>query len=305
MLDNIQHLTDKIRESTVDYPRPELSPHVWEQVGDGEYRLRDEVKEVILALLDEYPDAELLNIAHQGEGVRIIGSICSNQYTDDTDIDVHIAAPEDLEHPDPQGLQKDVMVFFKDRVFVGEHPIEVYLQLNPAQDMLSVGVYDVFQDEWLKGPLLVPMDYDPYYEFADILDTLRDELGDVDKLIGELRRDATDYETILSALQHLPEDQKGAVLRRLKAVEQEIEDQVRELMAHKKEWVNMRKEASQPVSAEEALEDLRLSQKWLDANSQFKFLSRYNYLKLISDLESMMKDQELSPEEIETMREIL
>ena len=45
------------------------------------------------------------------------------------------------------------------------HPLEFYFQSNIYADMGSCGCYDLMNDEWLSGPQLVDMEFDPYDEY--------------------------------------------------------------------------------------------------------------------------------------------
>ncbi len=167
-------------ESIIDYPMAGLSKSVWTDE-DGEYRLRGDVKRKILNTLGMYKEANLVDMDNSDERgieeIHIVGSICTNQYTEDTDIDVHIVVgPDSMDFEDEQ-FQEDVHDWFKEEgniQYIDNHPIEVYIQFNPNQELLSDGVYNLITDEWIKGPKIVPQDYDPYDDFSDLFDDIRD-----------------------------------------------------------------------------------------------------------------------------------
>jgi len=286
MIRRLGFLGESIRESIIDYPLPELSPSVWERDGSA-YSLSEKAADKILDALYKYPDVKLVKIAKE---IHITGSICTNQYVEDTDIDVHII-PKDIEGIDGE-LQKNVFLYYKNNPdYIGEHPIEVYIQTNPAQEYLSEGVYDLLSDRWLKGPKIVPLDLDPYEEYSDIADIVRAESQKADKLIGELKRDVIDYDVILKALSVLSGPEKLSLATKLKAKLKEVESDIQELMRKKKKWVDARKLASQPTTIAQALKDVELAKQWRDKNAIFKFLNRYRYIKFISELEAMMKSE--------------
>jgi hypothetical protein len=290
-----------LNDSSIDYPRVDLDPAVWEKE-EGFYFLRQEIKDRILYLLDQYPDADLLQRARE---IRVVGSIGSNLYLDNTDIDVHVV-PEDFSKWNEVRV-KEVQDWYEDNesldIHVGKHPIEVYVQLNPNQDLMSVAVYDVLEDTWIEGPKIVPLDYDPEKEFSHIVDDVRQSVGDADLLVGELRRDVIDYDTIVQAMAHLPAENKGRLCARLKNKLEEIEKDIEQLYLKRKGWVDARHKASRPQTPEQARRDIELAKKWEDINAMFKYINRYNYLRAIEDLEKLIRDDSrITPNEIDIIK---
>jgi len=298
-------LFDKVvQESSIDFPRADLSEDIWEKE-DGFYFLREEVKDKILNLLDQYPEEDLLQEA--GE-IRIVGSLGSNLYVDDTDLDIHVI-PEDFSKWNEDRV-KEVMDWFKENEdldnFVGEHPIEVYVQTNPSQDLMSVAVYDVLEDTWLVGPKLTPLNYDPYTDFSSILPQVNQMVQDADLLMGELKRDVIDYDTIINAVKHLPKEHQKRLLLKSRNKLGEIEQDIKKLYQKRKEWVDTRHGASRPNSPEEAKNDVELAKKWKDINAMFKFVNRYQYLRIIRDLEKFVEDDnEITPSEVDLIKGII
>jgi len=300
-------------ESSIDFPREGLDPQVWESDGEDSFTLRPEVKEQILDFLDKYPDRDIVGLAKEEDGeptIHIVGSICTNQYSDDADIDVHVVVDESDElHSDEDGRAAVKKWFEANREanhgFVGDHPIEVYLQTDERQDLASDGAYHMMRDEWLKGPKVVGSDYDPYDDFSHVFDELSDLAGEADLLMGELKRDVIDYETISKAIEHLPEEQKSKLLAKMKAKLEEIEQDIEKLYAERKEMADVRKRASRPTP-DQAKEDAELSKEWNDANALFKFMDRYRYLKVIGDLEDVVSDDgKVTDDDVDVIKGIM
>ena len=195
----IERIQSKLKESLIDYPQKDLTEDIWD-IRKDTYLIKKDVKDKILNVLSMYEDVDLLEIA---EEIRIVGSLCSNQYTEETDIDVHIV-PKDLEMFGEEDVST-IMSWFEDNRefldgFIKRHPIEVYIQLNPAQDFLSYGLYDLNNDEWKKKPKKMPLNYDPYEDFEDILEEVNDYVENADVLFGKLKRNVIDYDTIKNAI---------------------------------------------------------------------------------------------------------
>lgn len=300
-------------ESSIDFPREGLDSQVWEREGGDSYVLRLEVKKQILGFLDKYPDRDIVGMAKEEDGeptIHIVGSICTNQYTDTTDIDVHIVLDSDDEMYSDEDGRAEVKQWFESHreeygAFVGEHPIEVYLQVKEKQDLASDGVYNMMTETWLRGPKVVGVDYDPYDDFSHVFSELTDIAGDTDELMGELKRDVIDYETISKAIQHLPGEQKAKLLEKMKAKLKEIEQDIDQLYAERKKMVDVRKRVERP-SPDQAKQEAENSKKWDDANALFKFFDRYRYLKIIGDLEGVVDDEGgVDDEDVDVIKDIM
>jgi len=284
----------RLHESIIDYPMAGLDLSVWNEKG-GAYTLRGDVKRKIISTLRLYTDTDLINLAAKNEDgepeIHIVGSICTNQYTEDTDIDVHIVVPEDSEIFEDELFQEQVHDWFKEEgnlSYIGKHPIEVYLQFNPNQELLSDGVYTIFTDGWVKGPKIVPQDYDPYDDFTDLFDDIRSLVKDVDLGLGELKRDIIDYQTIQLAIQRIPANKRGDLHGRLNQKLHEIESDIKELYRNRQKLTKSREISSQPRTPEEALKSVEIAKEWRDRNAIFKFVGRYKYLRVIKELEQLI-----------------
>lgn len=291
-------------ESMIDFAREDLDPIVWNKDKLGRYSLQPSVERRIFDVLDSYPNQDLKSVAKE---LRIVGSIATNQWVEDTDIDVHLVPKDPAQwSEDDVNAVKDWFDENRDRIngYIGEHPIEVYIQTNINQDLMSDGVYDLFRHKWIKGPKLLPPDYDPYEDFSSIESDLRDTVEDADKLFGELKRDVIDFEVIKSAMERMTPEQKQHFLVRLESKLQEIEDDIEGLYRIRGELVQARSAASAPTSPEQALQDVQLAKKWRDANALFKFVARYQYLRVIGELKKLLSDGEVSPDDVETIKRI-
>lgn len=318
LMDNepVMEHVDAVVESSIDYPQKTLPPEVWELVG-GEYRMKKGVKEYITKLLINYKKLDITELAKE---IHITGSIGTNQYTEESDVDVHcIVDTQELldysetvnaEEKTPEQWVKDVFKWYNDNRqdilgYIETHPVEVFIQLNPAQEYLSDAVYDFYNDKWIKGPSIRSLDYDPYEDYSSVVKDLQDVLGNTDDLLGELKRDVIDYDVINTAMTRLPEDKRDELEIRLKSKLREIETGIEELMANKEEWIKMRKEHLSPDTPEQALEDLEMVKSWKNKNALFKFLGRYQYLRVIKGLEEIMKTGSVKGKDIRKIKNLL
>lgn len=299
-LERIPYLT----ESMIDFAREDLDPVVWNKDKLGRYSLQPGAERRIFDVLASYPNQDLRSVATE---LRIVGSMATNQWVEDTDIDVHLVPKDPAQwSEDDVDAVKDWFDENRDQVdgYIGDHPIEVYVQTNVNQDLMSDGVYDLLRHKWIKGPKLLPSDYDPYEDFSSIEADLRSTVEDADKLFGELKRDVIDFEVIKSAMGRMTPEQKQHFLVRLESKLQDIEDDIEGLYRIRGELVQARSAASAPTSPEQALQDVQLAKKWRDANALFKFVARYQYLRVIGELKKLLSDGEVSPDDVETIKRI-
>jgi len=294
-----------VNDSSIDFPTATLDLAVWEEEQDG-YHLREDAREKILQILDAYEPIDLLDMARE---IRIVGSLGTNLYVEDADIDVHIV-PNDFSVWDDDKVSA-LRKWFREHeeqldAFIMKHPIEVSVQLNPAQDLMSDSAYDFLADSWLVGPKIVSRDYDPYEDFSHIAGDIRSAVQDADLLMGELKRDVIDFEVIKQAMNTMPADVRQRLHLKLKNKLAEIEKDIETLYSKRKEWTDARRDASRPESPEQALQDVELAKKWKDTNATFKFISRYKYMFVIKELEKLIADDgKVSPEEVDVIKNIV
>lgn len=291
-------------ESSIDFPRVSLDPTIWSKE-DGNYTLRKDVKRKVLDVLKKYPDVPLLEIAKE---IHIVGSSCTNQYLDTADLDTHII-PKSNEGWSEEKANKVIKWFNtnRDKIggYVGTHPVEVYIQLDPNQDLMSDGCYDLLRDKWLVGPKIVSMSTDPYEDFSHIAQDIRDAVEDADELFGELKRDIIDYDVIKQAMERMSGQDKERLMQKLRGKLKELEINISALYSKRGEWVDARRKASKPESPESALKDVELAKNWKDINAQFKFINRYQYLRTISSLQKLLDDGEVTSNEIGKIKDIM
>jgi len=300
--------SDTVDESTIDFPQEGLPLEIWDKDKDA-YILKPDIKNKIKDVLAKYPWQDLNRVAKE---IHITGSIGTNQYGEDTDVDIHIIPTDEMlsGSGDIEKLQKDIFKWYKNNrddigAYIDKHPIEVYLQLNPEQEFMSDALYSVLDDKWLVGPTLASSEFDPYEEFKDILKDVRAEASNADELLGELKRDVIDYEVIKQAVSGMSLKDQQRLKARLESKLDEIEKDIQDLMSKKQSWIDMRKAASKPSTPEEALDSVEIAKKWKDKNAIFKFLNRYNYMQLIGDLEKIIADKEIAPEEVNIIQGIV
>jgi hypothetical protein len=275
-------------ESTASFPSEDLPLDIWDKVDDT-YKLKPELKETILDALSQYPDADLLDMA---QSIKIVGSIGTNLYDEDADIDVHVEPkPEALEGKTPDELeqfQRDVMNWFKNEReekgwFVDQHPMEVYFSLAPVQDYFSDTVYDLLTDEWIKPVKKYAMDYDPFTAYGDVLTELDEVAAPADILLGKIKR----------ALDYIDRIHKGKGAEDLVQPHlQEIKDSVLALKECKENWrlIRRRNSVELPNELPDDVTTLEQPDAWKHDNNIFKLLDGSSYFAVVNSLAKLIDD---------------
>lgn len=311
LLQKLEKYVNSLNESSIDFPSKDLPLDIWDKTDDG-YILKPDLKETILEALAEYPDLDLLDIA---ETIHIVGSIGTNLYDKDADIDVHIAPKANsLGETDSEILelmQRDVMNWFKNNRdekgwYINEHPLEVYLQLNPTQDYFSDTVYDLLQDLWIKPYKKYDLDYNPYAIYGDTFSELQKIAAPADVTLGELRRDVIDYNRLMEAIKKSSKEVRQKLQHSLELKLEELEEDIEQLVQNKEIWRSVRHNNS--IQTADVIDDIsRLTQSddWKKGNAIFKFMDRYLYMQLVNDLKKLIEDKELTDEDVPKIEDIL
>ncbi len=282
---------DKVRgelfESAIDYPRDGLAQDVW---GDDGLIL-PEVKAQIINHLKNYRELDLESLSKE---MRVVGSIGTNQYSDDADIDLHLIIDKEQLPQDKtaEEYQKEVKKFFDetDTLYIGEHPLEVYMQYAHGQEEgYASAIYDLKTDTWQRGPLILDFDFDPFEYYKHIEGDVQEQAMLADVEMGALMRGVKDYRTMKEALAELPiEDKKKLAVQMVKKLD-ELTNRVERLAAYRQEWKDERQEAS-AADPEDVKENPDIRKSWRDKNAKFKFIQRYGYMDIIVQLEKLIKD---------------
>lgn len=130
-------------ESVLDTPRNDLDPTVWKKE-NGVYNLTEEASCKIMSIASWV----MVKTGINNFSLHIAGSITSNQYSDKSDIDLHFCI-SNLDEITVDELNKEIRKDFDDEIvddlkYIGTHKVELYFQINPFQDMMSIGCYDFF-----------------------------------------------------------------------------------------------------------------------------------------------------------------
>lgn len=128
---------------------------------DENNKLKEDVREALLNVKDEFlKDLSENKIPLRVIDIWLVGSNASFNYTDKSDIDLHIIANLDDVCEDTcllQILYNYVKASFNKRhdISIKGLPVEVYIQ-DVNSNSVSNGIYSLQDDEWIKFPEQLP-----------------------------------------------------------------------------------------------------------------------------------------------------
>ena len=169
-------LVESFLTETLVTIQDELNPVLW-----SNNKLRPEIKEKIMELVNEFNST--LDIPLTILDINIVGSNASYNYTDKSDVDVHIVTNFE-EYGYPKEFIESAMNSFKTNfnnkydVNYGGYNVEIYVE-DVKSSPNSNGIYSVVKDEWIKEPVkLQPVDVDLEPEYSLFVDRINQILYD-------------------------------------------------------------------------------------------------------------------------------
>lgn len=279
-----------INDSRIDFPVDGLSTSVWDKSGD-KYILKEEVRDIILKAINII--SENKEYADIISSARIVGSICSNQYTLASDIDVHFLIKDIAKNIDINDLNNSLKTYcdnndYLNKLVIDTYPINFYFQPNEYQDLMSAGVYDISTDIWIIGPSIVPLDFNPYDEFKDVFPKVGEYINRIENILNKINNAISLYEI----------DQSEDIIL-------DILKEIKNLKEIKKELKQYRRSFSEPTSAKEA-EKQKIDKNWQKVDAVFKFVDKFGYLRKITLINNLVDDNEaLNDQDIYKLKELL
>ena len=276
-------------ESILDAPQDTLDQNVWNlQTDPKKPSLQSEAKakldKAISWVQDKYHFEDL--------SVYIIGSICSNSYSDSSDIDLDFCAKNATkDDDDPEVVKEFGWRFKKDFIdnyieanqedsMIGGHPLEVYFNPNPFQCFTSIGCYNVLEDKWEVGPAIKSENYDPIADlYSDSTKQAKDIIDDIRDIIFDL------YQLSIVAKKSFSQKFKDA---RETEIRRKLEKSNEILSLMKK----TRSKFQTPVKSREAALKRRDDRRFHVADAAFKFLDKFGYIDILKKFAEMSYNEE-------------
>lgn len=127
-----------------------LNPKIW----NTDNSLKEGVRDKLLEIVDEF--AESVDIPLVIIDAHIVGSNASYNYTDNSDLDLHLIVNYSRLDADPTIVE--ALMWADKKIFNDGYDIsikginvEIYVE-DVATTTLSNGIYSLFEDKWIKMP---------------------------------------------------------------------------------------------------------------------------------------------------------
>ena len=291
--------------SIIDYPRDTLDPQIWESDPSvhGGYTLVEDIKQQITDAFVTFLDAVGLP-EDSIVAVYLYGSIMSNQYNDETDVDGRILLDPQIVY-DVYGdeiLGDDLFDMAEgiihDVILEGtKHPLNMTVVIAGEETELGqaeLGVdeenplYEVTNDEFLVEPYFIDQEFDPDVDLKEKIDVGEEKADEINELLFDLEKDIDDFEYLLDAVKNISDKKKFNT--KIENKKDEIESALNDLRI---EQSNLKKKR---YGKEKVHTDL--------GNIVYKIVEKY---KLLGKLKAIKKVVEngFDEKDIESLKRIL
>ena len=278
----------QISESILDRPKPGLDSSVWQTtLESGKPTLTDEatlkLEKAIEWVQDQYHFNNL--------SVYIIGSICSNSWSENSDIDLDFCASNATEDDANEDVVKEFGWAFKknfvenymqnnpENSMIGTHPFEVYFNPNPFQCFMSVGCYNVLEKKWEVGPEMKNEGFDPISEYYD------DAMKQVDKILKDIRTKIFElYELAFVSEKSTDESFKNETFGK-------IFEKLGDISVLFKTMKRVRSNFQKPCKSKEEALKRRQNKKQHVVDAAFKLLEKFGYIQIMKDVVKLYDDE--------------
>lgn len=140
-------------ESVLDPIQKDLSSEIWNSAGN----LKKDVRAFIINTFDKWQ--KQIKKEFEIEDITLLGSIATYQYSDTSDIDIHIHT-KSLTDKEKNDLRPTLPKIDLPKT---KHRIEYFFPIDKRDVEMSDVAYDVLNDKWLKKPqktdVKIPIDY--------------------------------------------------------------------------------------------------------------------------------------------------
>ena len=290
-----KQLRDQVREvlkeSVIDIPRRTYAPGVFDDADTNNPKLKQKVLDIIKK------DLKTFEKFGPVVSVKLIGSILGKRYRNDADLDLDVLIDLPPEDRETVGLEarKSVSTINGKNIPGTQHPINYYVQSDPktykSHLETASGIYDVFKQKMEKKPK--EQTFDPEVYQADF----EKKVNEIDVVKGELKRDIVDYDELSELEPGQIKNLQSKIQKKLK----EIEDSIEKFSVMGDELMQARRDLfNRPLTPQE-IQKYGIAHK-LPKNVIFKYLEKYHYITFFKRCKDILKDGEVSDDEIDSLK---
>ena len=171
--------------------KEELCPSFWQNE-----KLNSEIRKKLLEIAKDFVDGT--PIEGRIEDITFTGSLAGYNYSDTSDIDLHILVDFDKDDEIIKDLMNALRINWNNShdIRIMGHEVEIYVQ-DSNEKHYSSGVYSLSDDEWLQKP----SKEEPQIDLASILNKAEGLSDEIDALQDEFYEEK--YEKVHNSVQRL------------------------------------------------------------------------------------------------------
>lgn len=288
--------------SLLDYSYPGLAQDIWQADGTLLPYHKDYILKLLTAFYKTYKFKEPLKWV---KDITNIGSLTTNKYLRTSDFDCHIVVSiEDFRKTNmPEASDEEAALYLDnarkewDRAKIllpfGEHPLELYFEseLSPS-NVKAVGRYSLITNSWLKEPIFFAQDDDYEESKRGVIEEAVKLANELDSSFGNIRRDIQRIDELKQVAQAWPVNTRQLYMDKIQGKLDSIEDEIEKAVALQQALIDERHERQDPFSENEI---------------KFKYLARFFYFYVISELKDLLKktDGEVTETELPLIKKIV
>lgn len=199
---NMMFRRKSLKESTLQY-HEQLNSKIWDNMV-----LKPEIRGKLLQIAETW--RQFANIPNElVQDVIITGGNCNYNYTDQSDIDLHLVIDRNLVNPDRALVddylqdKKILWTMSHPDINIKGYPVELYAQDLDEQPHEGQGVYSLMSNSWIQAPRYLGIDFENDYHlkkkvkfYADLIDKMiaqradKDTMDQIKKKIRTMRGDS-------------------------------------------------------------------------------------------------------------------
>jgi len=280
-----------LKEAVIDIPRRTYAKGIFDNADTESPKLKSSVLEVINAQLKEFEKIAPI------KKYSLVGSIITKNYRDDADLDVNVLF--DVPYEKREEMRKSIAKSLKDingKIIPGtKHPVNYYVITDPnvkeTNDKMADGVFDIQNNTWIRKPTEFKFDAKRYVQ------AFEKKVKEIDVVQGELKRDIIDY----NELKELDSDDVINLQELINDKLNEIEDGIKHLVDMGNTVLKDRADAFATDMTPEEIKTFGKKNQ-LPKNVVYKMLEKYHYLTMYKNLKDILKDGEITDDEIASLK---
>jgi predicted nucleotidyltransferase len=274
--------------SVIDQPRKTLSPWIWD-ASVNPPKIKDEIRKTILDDLYSALEFKLIEPKKWISEVTLTGSSVTNQYLEDTDIDVNVSVNYDLFRALHSFLEfksdletrtyiRNIVYKLNKKIISGSHLIR-YFVIGKDRRLESDFVFDLLKDEWIKPPVLVSLDFHPDDVFKEQKIAAIEMVNSISKIYTNIKIRIEDFRRCQQSINRdfSKEEVTKDKIREMILILQQAEDDIKDCRIKS---FNLKSDSLA----------YNFSNSWQENNVIFKYVEKYGYNKPLTKLTSELSD---------------